>query len=115
MRDRFRAIPLEVPWWEQETEKNLLQDILPIRQMRLLIYGVAGLGKLDLINKAFGHPGVALSAASNITLSVQIPGNNLMDVHYSDGVRTDSFADVEKFISSYTSKKEVEDQLHAIW
>lgn len=115
MRDRFRAIPLEVPWWEQETERNLLQDILPIRQMRLLIYGVAGLGKLDLINKAFGHPGVALAAAANITLSVQIPGNNLMDVHYSDGVRTDSFADVEKFISSYTSKTEVEDQLHAIW
>lgn len=115
IRDRFLAIPRAIPWWEAETAKNILQDVLPIRQIRLLVYGAAGSGKLALINGAFGYQGQAPSPPKNIVDPVVIPGNALMDLHFSNGFGTDTFDDVKKFIASYASEKEVEKQLHAIW
>lgn len=37
--DRFLPIPRGTPWLEAETEKNIVQEILPIRQTHLLICG----------------------------------------------------------------------------
>lgn len=123
VRNRLRAIPNGVPWWEAETEKNILMEILPLRQMRLLIFGAAGAGKLALINEAFGENnggqlGVPVVPPTNIKTPMKITGNDLMEVHFSNGFPpggTDTFGNVQTFISDFLSKTNIEDQLHAIW
>lgn len=115
VQDRARAVPAGVPWWEDETEKNLLQDILPLRQMRLLIFGAAGSGKLAMIESAFGQVTTTTPASAGIDNPLPVAGNDLMKVHFSDGVTVDTFSDVEKFIDKYRVETDIEKQLHAIW
>lgn len=87
VQDRTSAVPAGVPWWEGETEKNLLLDIVPLRQMRLLIFGAAGYGKLAMIEQSFGQlvqPGPGVTG-SGIATALTVTGNNLIQVHFSDG------------------------------
>lgn len=117
VQDRSRAVPAGVPWWEGETEKNLLLDIVPLRQMRLLIFGAAGSGKLAMIEQSFGQlvqPGPGVTG-SGIATALPVTGNNLIQVHFSDGFTVDKFSDVSRFIDRYRGQTDIEEQLHAIW
>lgn len=117
-RNRLSAIPDTTPWWEEETKKNILREVLPLRRMRLLIFGEAGSGKLALINRVFGDANTTPALPADITQYVQIPGNDRMFVHYSDGFPPsgkDSFGNVQQFITDRINNPNIEDQLHAIW
>lgn len=115
VRDHARAIPILPPWWELETEKNILAHSLPARQMRMLIFGKAGIGKLDLINNAFSPGAAAITQPKQITDPVVLDGNKLIQVYFAPGFTIDSLATVTTFVANYTGKTEVEDQLHVIW
>lgn len=117
VRDRARAMPvIDAPWWEAETEKNMLQHVLPVRQIRMLIFGKSGIGKLNLINSAFSQHATPPKEPQNINESITIEGNNLVDLHFSPGFGAiDTLDSVTKFIEGYTRETDVDKQLHAIW
>lgn len=115
VRDRARAIPLLPPWWEIETEKNIRQHTMPVRQMRMLIFGEVGIGKLELINSAFSQHATPPARPDNINQLITLDGNPLIGVHYSPGSATDSMDTIKELIEGYTKKTDLEDQLHAIW
>lgn len=83
--------------------------------MRLLIFGAAGSGKLVMIESVFGQVTTTTPASTSIDNPLLVARNDLMKVHFSDGVTVDTVNDVRFFIDKYQVERDIEKQLHAIW
>lgn len=98
--DYFRAILSVVPWWERETEKNILRGLACSTDTAADLW--SGGGQKD----------TAVLGSTDIRTPISITGNDLIQVHYSGGSGaggTDSFDAVQNFVSEYKENKDVED------
>ncbi|KAF8548582.1 hypothetical protein OG21DRAFT_1500930 [Imleria badia] len=91
-------------------------------RFRVLIIGESGAGKSSLIHKVFGVTGVDLCDTTRGEASIEqeyiAPDNDHFIVHDSCGFEAadeQNLTTVRNFISSRRCRRDLKDQLHAVW
>lgn len=112
LQDRAAAVPPGAPWWERQAEADMLSEAVPVRRLRVLVYGREGAGKAGLVGAVFG--GVP-DACGGIETPMERDG---VSVHCSDGFGAggmDTEDRVRAFVEEYGRREDVEERLHAVW
>lgn len=105
-QDHGRALPRGAPWWEPQTEAAMLHEVVPVRELRLLVYGAARAGKTALLEAAFGR------------FDTRRGGDDGGIAYHPGGLvacETDTVQRAERYVAEHIQKTEAEEKLHAIW
>lgn len=113
LQDRAAAMPSGPPWWERYAEEDMLREVVPVRRIRVLVYGRAGVGKAGLVGAAFGVQ--VPKCCGRIEMPMETEG---LSVHCSNGFGgggLDTEDQVWAFVEEYARKEDVEERLHVVW
>lgn len=91
----------------------MLKEVVPVRRLRVLVYGRAGVGKAGLVGAAFGVQ--VPKCCGRIEIPMEADG---VSVYCSNGFGAgglDTEDQVRAFVEECARKEDVEERLHAVW